>query len=87
MQVVQLPVDQATHRAHPAGVAAPVVAVGLRHRLEDAHPADGVLGHHPPPGEGGVVGDVLGRARLAARLLARGGPQPLRVGVGEALSS
>ena len=82
MQVIQLPVDQAGHGPHPRRVAAAVVAVGLRQRREDAHPAEGVLGHDAAAGEGAIVGDVLRRARLAARLLARRGAQPSGVGGG-----
>jgi len=48
----QLPVDQSRRRAHPRGVAAPVVPVGLRQGLVAPRPPDGVLHRDAAAGEG-----------------------------------
>src|SRR5687768_5048778 len=66
--MVELSVDEARDRPDPGGMATTMLAILLGQRLVAAEAADGVLDADPCVGEGGVVDDILGWARLSPRL-------------------
>src|SRR5207302_9456987 len=61
----------------------PPVPVDVCYGPEPPQPADGVLDDDPPSAERPVVLPVLGRPVLPPGLPPGGGPQPLRVQVGD----
>jgi len=75
-------VDQAGDGTATGGVVVAAVPVGARQALEARHLANAMLDGDALAGEGLVVGHILRRARLTARLAARG--QAARVQFGQA---
>ena len=74
--MVQLSVDEAGDGPDASGVGLSMVAIELRQRLVAPQSPDGVLDGDPLRGERGVVGDVLRRPGLLARLAAGVKPRP-----------